>query len=62
MRVNDAKNTQDIPGISSALDVPVTQGKKEGESALFRGVAKRNGTAVPMDMRRFAAERTAPLW
>ena len=28
--------------------MPVTHGSKEGESALFRGVAKRNGTPVPM--------------
>jgi hypothetical protein len=37
------------------LDVPVTQGNKEGETALFRGVAKRNGTPVPMDGAAFCS-------
>jgi hypothetical protein len=46
MTVNNQRAT---PGIRSALDVPVTHGNKEVESALFRGVAKRNGTPVPMD-------------
>jgi hypothetical protein len=36
------------PGISSALDVPVTHGKKEGESALLPVVMKRNGTPASM--------------
>jgi hypothetical protein len=42
------KNTRAIPGISSALYVPVTHGNKEEESALFRGVMKRNSTPVLM--------------
>ena len=55
MRVDDANNSRAIPGISSALYVPVTHGSKEGESALFRGVAKRNGTPVPMDGAAFSS-------
>ena len=42
-------------GISSALDVPVTHGSKEAESALFRVVMKRNGTQVPMDSAAFCS-------
>ena len=49
-------NNQPVtPGISSALDVPVTQGSKEGESALFRVVMKRNGTQVLMDSAAFCS-------
>jgi hypothetical protein len=55
MRVNDVKNTQAITGISSALHVPVTHGEKEGESALFQGVAKRNSTPVPMEGAAFCS-------
>ena len=43
-----ANNARAIPGISSALDVPVTHGNKEGELVLFQGVTERNGTLVPM--------------
>jgi len=48
-------NQRATPGISSALDVPVTHGNKKGESALFRGVAKRNGIPVPMDSAAFCS-------
>jgi hypothetical protein len=54
--LNDAKSTQVIPGISSALDVPVTHGNKEGESALFRWVTKRNGTPAPMEGAAFRSK------
>jgi hypothetical protein len=37
------------------LDVPVTQGNKEGQSALFKGVAKRNGTPVLVDSAAFCS-------
>jgi hypothetical protein len=37
------------------LDVPVTYGNKERESALFRGVAKRIGTQVPMGSAAFCS-------
>ena len=50
-----ANNQQATKGISSALDVPVTHGNKERESALFRGVAKRNGTLVPVDGAAFCS-------
>jgi hypothetical protein len=50
-----ANNQRATPGISSALDVPVMYGSKEEESALFRGVAKRNGTPVPMDGAAFCS-------
>ena len=50
-----ANNQRATPGIRSALDVPVTHGNKEGESALFRGVMKRNGTPVPMDGAAFCS-------
>ncbi len=36
-----AHNQLATPGIGTALHVPVTQGSKEGESALFQGVAER---------------------
>ena len=50
-----ANNARAIPSISSALYVPVTHGSQEGESALFRGVMKRNGTPVPMDGAAFCS-------
>ena len=51
-------NNQPVtPGISSALDVPVTYGNKARESALFRGVEKRNGTQVPMDSAAFCSRK-----
>jgi len=50
-----ANNARAIPGISSALYVPVTHGSQEEESALFRGVAKRNGTLVPVDGAAFCS-------
>jgi hypothetical protein len=50
-----ANNQRATPGIRSALDVPVMQGNKEGEFALFRGVAKRNGTKVPIDGAAFCS-------
>ena len=43
------------PGIGSALDVPVMQGNKEGELALIRGVAERNGTMAPIDGAAFCS-------
>jgi hypothetical protein len=43
-----ANSQRSNPGISSALYVPVTHGNKEEESALFRGVMKRNRTPVLM--------------
>ena len=57
MRDNDAKNTQAITGISSALHVPVTHGEKETESALFQGVAKRNGTPVLLNSAAFCSRK-----
>jgi hypothetical protein len=39
------------------LDVPVTHGNKERESALFQGVAKRNGTSVLMDGAAFCSRK-----
>jgi len=54
--LNDAKSTQAIPGISSASDVPVTHGNKEGESALFRWVTKRTGTQAPMEGAAFRSK------
>ena len=50
-----ANNLRATPGISSALDVPVMQGNKKGESALFQGVAKRTGTPIPMDGAAFCS-------
>jgi hypothetical protein len=50
-----AANASTIPGISSALDVPVMQGRKEGESALFQGVEWGNSTPVPMDGAAFCS-------
>jgi hypothetical protein len=50
-----ANNARAIPGISSALDVPVMHGNKEGESALFQGVAKGKGTPVPIDGAAFCS-------
>jgi hypothetical protein len=50
-----ARNQRAIPGIRSALGVPVMQGNNEGELALFRGVAKRNGTLVPIDGAAFCS-------
>ena len=55
MRDNDAKNTQAITGISSALHVPVTHGEKEAESALFQGVAKRNRVPSPINGAAFCS-------
>jgi len=54
MSVNNQRAT---PGIRSALDVPVTHGNKKGESALFRGVAKRNGIPVPMESAAFCSRQ-----
>jgi hypothetical protein len=39
------------------LDVPVTHGSKEGESALLPAVMKRNGTQVPMDSAAFCSRK-----
>ena len=50
-----ANNQLVTPGIRSALDVPVMPGKKEWESALFQGVAKRNSTLVPMNGAAFCS-------
>ena len=50
-----ANNQRATPGIRSALDVPVTHGNKEGELALFQGVAERNGTPAPMDGAAFCS-------
>jgi hypothetical protein len=50
-----ANNQRTVPGISSALDVPVAHRSKEGESTLFRGVVKRNGTPVLMDGAAFCS-------
>ena len=50
-----ANNQRAVSGISSALHVPVTHGNKKGESSLFRGVAKRNGTPVPIDGAAFCS-------
>jgi hypothetical protein len=44
-----------ISGISSALDVPVMHGRKEGESALFQGVEWESSTLVPMDGAAFCS-------
>jgi hypothetical protein len=55
MRVDDANNARAIPGISSALYVPMTHGNKEGESALSQGVAERSGTPAPMDGAAFCS-------
>jgi hypothetical protein len=57
-----ANNQQATPGISSALDVPVMHGSKEEKSALFQGVAKKMVLRFLWMVRRFAAERQAPLW
>jgi hypothetical protein len=43
-----AKTTRVIPGIRSALDVPVACGKRKGESALFQGVASKTGALEPV--------------
>jgi hypothetical protein len=37
------------------LDVPVTHGSKEGESALLPVVMKRNGIQAPMDSAAFCS-------
>jgi hypothetical protein len=50
-----ANSQRSNPGISSALDVPVMHRSKKGESALSRGVAKRNGTPAPMDSEAFCS-------
>jgi len=50
-----ADNQRATQGISSALDVPVPYRTIEGESALFRVVAKRNGTSAPLDGAAFCS-------
>ena len=56
MTVNNQPVT---PGISSALDVPVTHRSKEGESALLPVVMKRNGTQVPMEGAAFCSREVS---
>ena len=52
-----ADNQLAIPGISSALDVPVMHVVKKEESARFQEVAKRNSSLVPMDGEAFCSRR-----
>lgn len=50
-----ANNQLATPGIRTALHVPVTQGSKEEESALFQGVAERISRVAPMNGAAFCS-------